>query len=110
MNRSANVFLNGIKAGELVEEDHHFVFQYDVQYLALDDAKAVSLTLPLQKAPFASTTLFPFFAGLIAEGINKDIQCRLLKVDENDLFGLLLKTADKDTIGAVTVKPKSVRR
>jgi serine/threonine-protein kinase HipA len=48
--------------------------------------------------------LFAFFQGLLAEGINKDIQCRLLKIDENDDFLRLLQTAGNDTIGAVTVK------
>jgi serine/threonine-protein kinase HipA len=28
-----------------------------------------------------------------------------LKIDENDDFGLLLATAQNDTIGAITVKP-----
>jgi len=48
--------------------------------------------------------LFSFFSGLLSEGINKDIQCRLLKIDENDDFTRLLKTAGEDTIGAITVK------
>jgi HipA-like protein len=45
-----------------------------------------------------------FFSGLLSEGINKDIQCRLLKIDESDDFTRLIKTAGEDTIGAITVK------
>lgn len=89
------------------EGNSGFVFQYDRKYLQRDDAKAISLTLPLQEEAFESAILLPFFCGLMAEGVNKEIQCRLLKIDENDLFGLLLKTGDKDTIGAVTVRPNS---
>jgi serine/threonine-protein kinase HipA len=37
--------------------------------------------------------------------VNKDIQCRLLRIDENDDFTRLLQTAGDDTIGAITVKP-----
>ena len=48
--------------------------------------------------------LFPFFYGLLSEGINKDIQCRLYKIDENDDFTRLLLTAREDTIGSITVK------
>jgi serine/threonine-protein kinase HipA len=48
--------------------------------------------------------LFPFFYGLLAEGENKDMQCRILKIDENDSFTRLLKTASEDTIGGVIVK------
>jgi HipA-like protein len=42
---------------------------------------------------------------MLSEGANKKLQCRQLKIDENDYFGLLLATATHDTIGAVTVKP-----
>lgn len=41
---------------------------------------------------------------MLAEGANKAYQCRMLKIDENDAFGLLLATAHTDTIGAITVK------
>jgi hypothetical protein len=30
-------------------------------------------------------------------------QCRIHKIDENDHFGLLLKTANEETIGAIRV-------
>jgi serine/threonine-protein kinase HipA len=42
---------------------------------------------------------------MLSEGVNRQLQCRTLKIDENDDFGLLLATAQFDTIGAVTVKP-----
>ena len=41
---------------------------------------------------------------MLAEGANKAYQCRTLKIDEDDAFGLLLATAHTDTIGAITVK------
>jgi len=104
MHRKANVLLRGEIAGVLEETDKGFIFYYSSAYLLLPYATAISLTLPLQSSGFESTVLFPFFCGLLAEGVNKTTQCRLLKIDENDLFGLLLATADKDTIGAVTIK------
>jgi serine/threonine-protein kinase HipA len=36
--------------------------------------------------------------------MNKDIQCRLLKIDQEDDFTRLISTAGKETIGAITVK------
>ena len=45
-----------------------------------------------------------FFYNMLSEGANKALQCTTLKIDENDAFGLLLATADNDTIGAITVK------
>ena len=42
---------------------------------------------------------------MLSEGVNRQLQCRLLKIDEQDHFGLLSATAQYDTIGAITVKP-----
>jgi hypothetical protein len=41
---------------------------------------------------------------LLAEGEDKVLQCRLLKIDENDHFTRLLRTCQTETIGGVTVK------
>ena len=46
----------------------------------------------------------PIFANLLSEGVNKKMQCRMLKIDENDYFGLLLATAREDSIGPLTIK------
>ena len=37
--------------------------------------------------------------------INRQMQSQLLRIDPDDDFGILLATAQYDTIGAVTVKP-----
>jgi len=42
---------------------------------------------------------------MISEGFNRKLQCQLLRIDEKDYFGLLLATAQYDTIGAITIKP-----
>jgi len=82
--------------------DYHFI--YDDAYWANISLPAISLTLPKTQQAYQGPTLFSFFAGLLAEGINKDIQCRLLKIDEQDDFTRLLKTAGEDTIGPITIK------
>lgn len=48
---------------------------------------------------------FPFFSNMLSEGRNRAVQSRLLHIDENDHFGILLATAQTDVAGAVTVKP-----
>jgi serine/threonine-protein kinase HipA len=60
--------------------------------------------LPKGQQVYQRKDLFPFFFGLLAEGINKNIQCRLLRIDEDDNFTRLLKTAGEDTIGGITIK------
>jgi serine/threonine-protein kinase HipA len=51
-----------------------------------------------------SEHLFPFFYNMISEGTNRVVQSKQLKIDEKDFFGLLLATAQYDTIGAITVR------
>jgi serine/threonine-protein kinase HipA len=101
----AGVYNNGMLAGYLEKlgpDDYRFT--YNESYFADPSFPSISLTLTKTKIEHQSPVLFSFFTGLLAEGINKDIQCRLLKIDEQDDFTRLLKTAGEDTIGAITVK------
>lgn len=103
--RAAEVFTNGVLAGTLSETDEgKYIFKYDDAYLLDSRNRAISLSLPKRKEPFVADELFPFFYNMLSEGANKALQCMTLKIDENDAFGLLLATADNDTIGAITVK------
>ena len=101
--RTALIYYNGRLAGRLSKALGTYTFQYDKAYLA-ENGRAVSLRLPLRDAPYKSDILFPSFVNLLSEGANKAMQCRLLKVDENDYFGLLLATAGGDRIGPLTIK------
>ena len=104
--RSAKVYMKGIVAGTLTENDNgSYSFEYESEYFANTLMPEVSLTLPKTEIKFTSDYLFPFFFSLLSEGANKEAQCRLLKIDEKDYFGLLLATTSHDTIGAVTLKP-----
>lgn len=104
--RKANVYRNDELAGILIEENRHsYVFCYEDKWLSDDTKPPVSLTLPKTKKEYRSNVLFPFFFNMLSEGVNRKLQNRQLKIDENDNFGLLLATAQYDTIGAITVKP-----
>ena len=102
-SRSARVFYNTIPAGILTKSGNTYRFVYDEAYLNTTNARPVSVTLPLRKEIYESDFLFPVFVNMLSEGANKRIQNRLLKIDENDYFGLLLATANGDSIGPVTV-------
>jgi len=103
-HRQAAVFVNERRAGTLRQEPGRYVFEYDADYVAAADAPAISLTLPKQQRVHIAPVLFPFFAGLLAEGTNRSLQLRALHLQERDEFGLLLATAQFQTIGAVTVR------
>lgn len=101
----AEIYNNGILAGYLEKKGtDEYSFAYTAAYFANSSLPPISLTLPKTRQSFQSPNLFSFFSGLLTEGINKDIQCRILKIDERDDFTRLLKTADEDTIGGITVK------
>lgn len=100
------VYRNGVLAGILSEENRNsFVFRYDEHYFNDTTKPAISLTLPKSKMEYTSQYLFPFFFNMLSEGVNRKLQSIQLKIDEEDNFGLLMATAQCDTIGAITVKP-----
>ena len=101
MTRQAHVYYRDRLAGRLIElADGGFRFTYETDYLS--DGEPISLTLPLQAEPFDSAAMFSFFAGLVPEGWYLRIVAPTIKVDEKDIFGLLLHTCG-DCIGAVSV-------
>ena len=103
--RKAAVYRNGELVGALIEENQEYIFRYDDAWFANDSKPAVSLTLPKNRQEFRSDFLFPFFYNMLSEGANKKLQNIQLRIDEEDSFGLLLATAQYDTIGAITIKP-----
>ena len=58
--------------------------------------------MPVQKNPYKSNRLFPFFEGLIPEGWLLEIASLSWKINKNDRMGLLLACC-KNCIGAVSV-------
>ena|SRR5690554_5697886 len=104
--RQVGVYRNGIFAGILAEVNHQqFVFKYDDVYFNDASKPAISLTLPKTQKEYSSKYLFPFFFNMLSEGVNRKLQSKQLRIDEEDNFGLLMATAQFDTIGTITVKP-----
>ena len=101
--RKASVYVRDNFAGFLCETDRGYSFTYDEKYLSLPNAATVSLTLPLQKEPYESNVLFPFFDGLIPEGWLLNIVIKNWKLEQNDRFGLLIVSC-RDCIGAVRIE------
>ncbi len=121
--RRAIVYCHDIEAGLLEEATpgRGYTFTYDKQYMMNRTHDPVSLTMPFREEPYQSDYLFPVFTNMLPEGANRKIVCRSWRLDEKDFanrkivcrswrldekdfFGLLLKIATYDTIGAITVK------
>jgi len=106
--RAADVYMNKILAGTLTEQDDAtFTFHYCDAYFFNAEYTSISLTLPKTQQEHHSKTFFPFFFNMLSEGVNKRVQTRKFRIDEDDAFGLLIATAHSDVIGAVTIKMKS---
>lgn len=104
--RACKIFVHGIYAGMLIETDQqHYSFEYDDTYFSDASTSPVCLTMPKSQKSYDSPYLFPFFSNMLSEGENRAFQSRYLKIDENDDFGILLATAQYDTLGSVTVQP-----
>jgi len=102
--KKAFVYLRESKAGFLEKTESGYRFTYLKKYLSSQDAQPVSLTLPLTDKPYESEQLFSFFLGLIPEGWLLDLTSRMLKIDPENPFDILLATCG-DCIGAVKVVP-----
>ena len=97
--RTAYIYVRQQLAGQLQETDEGYQFTYEADY----QGSPVSLTLPLQREPYRSKTLFAFFDGLIPEGWLLDIVTKNWKLNPRDRFGILL-VACRDGIGNVSVR------
>ncbi|MBC7867447.1 MAG: HipA N-terminal domain-containing protein [Gloeobacteraceae cyanobacterium ES-bin-316] len=103
--RQGVVYYNDVVAGIISEmENGRYEFGYDDYYFSNSNLPAISVTLTKSKQQHYSKSLFPFFFNMLSEGANRKTQCRILKIDEEDDFGLLLKTGATETIGAITIE------
>ncbi len=101
--KRANIYYKDKLAGILTENDEGYEFLYLEEYLAIENAKPVSLTLPLRKDIYKSNVLFPFFDGLIPEGWLLDVALRNMDISMLDRMSILLICC-RDCIGAVSVE------
>lgn len=99
MLRQVSVFLYGKRIGYLRQDEQGFTFEYVEGYYGVP----LSLSFPVSQRVFHSEILFPYFASLAPEGWLKRRFSELQKIDENDLFGILIQNGD-NLLGAVTLK------
>ncbi|RVU02071.1 phosphatidylinositol kinase [Mucilaginibacter limnophilus] len=103
--RTAQVFFKDEEAGILSQlDDGSFNFIYNPRWVDDGGKPPISLTLPKRRQAYHSAYLFPFFYNMLPEGSNKQVVCKMNRLDQNDAFGLLVTIAKDDTIGAITVR------
>lgn len=99
--KTANVFVNGILAGELqeIERGKKYCFVYAQNY----KGPSVSLEMPVIPSTYEFDRFPPFFEGLLPEGFMLDGLLRIAKIDRNDLMSQII-TVGGDLVGNVTVE------
>lgn len=104
------VYFKETRAGVLAKfKDGSYEFRYLKEYVTRRGACSISATISKNKYAHYSEHMFPFFHGLLAEGVQKEHQCRMLKIDERDHFSRLLATSRHGAIGAVYVEARKKR-
>ena len=105
--KSLTVTVKGREAGVLSKfKDGTYEFRYAPSYRADSSTSSVAFSISKACSVHRSPVLFPFFYGLLAEGVQKRLQCRGLKIDEHDHFTRLAETCRQGVIGAVSVLPR----
>lgn len=99
MARKIGVWLYNKPAGTLSEDESGFIFCYEANYVG----NALSLSMPVRAEPYISEELHPFFKGLAPEGWLRKRYSEIQKIDDKDLFGLLMQNGN-DLLGAVILK------
>ena len=78
------------------------VFKYAPSYLMDPNAVPVSLSLPLQTAPFSARRTRTFFEGMLPEGFTRRAVAEHLRLDVND-YVQILHQLGRECIGALRV-------
>lgn len=99
--KKANVFVDGVYAGDLEETIKGK--QYRFVYLDVYKGPPISLTMPIDQSVYLFNGFPPFFEGLLPEGPMLEALLKKRKIDANDYLAQLLYVG-KETVGNVTVE------
>lgn len=102
--KKANVFVNGIYAGDLEEivKGKEYRFTYLTDYCG----DVVSLTMPTSQPTYVFHRFPPFFEGLLPEGPMLEALLKKRKIDADDHFEQLMQVG-KEMVGNVSVERAS---
>lgn len=84
------IYKAGTLAGILQRTDAGCEFSYDTAFLQQADSCGISFCMPKTRQTLTNNgvNLFPFFAGLLPEGLRLKALTRNLKTSEDDLFSI----------------------
>ena len=87
-----------VKVGQISEVG----FAYDPTYLSRSNVKPISVSLPLQEAPFSPQRTKNFFDGLLPEGFTRRTVAQWMHVSEDDYLSILAGLG-RECLGAIRI-------
>lgn len=105
MTRTLDVYFQDTKAGELVQSDSGtLAFAYAANYLANNDARAISVSMPLREEPYGDRLAQAYFSGLLPDERARRRLAKWLGISNANTFGLL-EMIGGECAGALTLMP-----
>lgn len=99
--KRANIFVNGLLAGELQEIERNKSYRFI--YLENYKGPSVSLEMPTSQSIYEFNCFPPFFEGLLPEGMMLEGLLRQTKIDRYDFMSQII-TVGGDLVGNVTIE------
>jgi len=104
---SLDVYLNGRKAGRLVDDNGEMVFAYLGEYLESDEHEPISYSVPLRSEEFRHAEIEPFLSNLLPDDIVRTRIADILQIPRENTFALL-RAIGGDCAGAVSFLEEGV--
>ena len=94
---------NAVYAGTICGNDSSDArFTYLPEYLEREDARPISISLPLQSEAFSPVRTRNYFEGLLPEGFLKMTVAQCMRTDESDYISILAALG-RECLGAITI-------
>ena len=105
MSRSLDVYLGLSKAGVLSQDDDgNLSFGYSPDHLLTKNARAISVSMPHQEAPYPDRVTRPFFSGLLPDEGARQKLAAVLGISADNAFGML-EIIGGECAGALSLYP-----
>lgn len=90
MSHLLDVYFGPVKAGVLGQDESGALsYVYDNDYLAGQESRAISFSMPLQEGPYPDRVARPFFSGLLPDESARQRLAGALGISAGNVFGLL---------------------
>jgi serine/threonine-protein kinase HipA len=102
MSNNLNVYLKDRHIGCLKKQDSRLNFRYSKEYLSLDSAQPISVSIPLSDNEYSHEIVHPFFSGLLPDEPARTRLAKYLHISSKNTFELL-KAIGGECAGAISV-------